>query len=54
MANRGGEQFDIDDINDIRNGLLLSLPLHAVLGLGQVAFLKVVKMIIEARMLADF
>jgi hypothetical protein len=54
MANRGGEQFDIDDINDIRNGLLLCQSLHTVLGLGQVAFLKVVKVIIESRMLADF
>jgi len=51
MTNRGGERFDI---NDIRNGLLLSQALHTVFGLGQVAFLKVVNMAIEARMLADF
>ena len=38
---------DIDDINDIRNGLFLSLILHTALGLGQVAFLKVGFMIIE-------
>ncbi len=38
---RGGERFDTNDINDIRNGLLLCQALHTVFGLGQVAFLKV-------------
>jgi HNH endonuclease len=47
MASRGDGQLDIDDINDIRNGLLLSKVLHTVFGLGQVAFLKVAIMIIE-------
>jgi hypothetical protein len=47
MANRGDGQPDIDDINDIRNGLLLAKALHTVFGLGQVAFLKVALTIIE-------
>jgi len=47
MANRGGGQHGIDDINDVRNGLLLGKPLHVVFGLGQVAFLKVDIMIME-------
>lgn len=46
MANRGDGQLDIDDINDIRNGLLLAKSLHTLLGLGEVAFLKVAIMII--------
>lgn len=47
MANRGDGLPNIDDINDIRNGLLLVQVLHTVFGLGQVAFLKVAITIIE-------
>ena len=39
MKFRGGP--DIDDINDIRNGLLLFQSLHTVIGLGEAAFLRV-------------
>jgi len=53
MVNRGGGQHDINDINDIRNGLLLSLPLYTIFGLGQVAFLKVIKFIIAKRAFID-
>ena len=41
VANRGGGH-DIVDIDNIRNGLLLSLEIHKVFGLGHVAFLMVI------------
>ena len=46
VANRGDGQDDINDINDIRNGLLLSQMLHRIFRDGDVAFLKVA-MVIE-------
>ena len=46
-SRNGQPGSDIDDINDIRNGLFLGLILYTALGLGQVAFLKVRFMIIE-------
>ena len=43
--------IDVVNINDIRNGLLLTQLLHAAtaLGLGQIAFVKVKIMIIDDR-----
>ena len=41
IENRGDGQDDINDINDIRNGLLLVSTLHKAFGFGEVAFLKV-------------
>ena len=49
---RGGGH-DIDNINDIRNGLLLSQPVHKVFGLGHMAFLMVIIFIIPKRALVD-
>jgi hypothetical protein len=41
VLHRGGTDDDIDDIDDIRNGLLLCEILHRHFGVGNVAFLKV-------------
>ena len=41
MQHRGGPS-DFDDINDVRNGLLLNTTLHRSFGRGHVAFLKVI------------
>ncbi len=42
VHHRGGpDADDINDINDTRNGLLLSNQLHLPLGAGRIAFLKV-------------
>jgi hypothetical protein len=46
MENRGGGH-DIDHINDIRNGLLLSLAVHKVFGLGHMAFLMVIFLLFQ-------
>ena len=52
IVNRGGGH-DIDDINDIRNGLLLSQAIHKVFGLGHMTFLMVISLIILKRALVD-
>jgi hypothetical protein len=41
VHHRGGPDDDIDDINDIRNGLLLANLLHLPFGAARIAFLKV-------------
>jgi HNH endonuclease len=41
VHHRGGTDDDINDINDTRNGLLLSTLLHRPWGAGNLAFLKV-------------
>jgi HNH endonuclease len=38
---------DLNDINDLRNGLLLNTLLHRSLGLGEISFLKVISLVIE-------
>ncbi|KAF9519399.1 hypothetical protein BS47DRAFT_31070 [Hydnum rufescens UP504] len=40
MLNRGDGDIDIDDINDVRIGLVLCNALHRKFEVGQVAFLK--------------
>ncbi|KAF8345125.1 hypothetical protein F5887DRAFT_1074770 [Amanita rubescens] len=40
VHHRGGPDDDINDINDIRNGLLLAYHLHVPFGAGNIAFLK--------------
>ena len=41
MENRGDGQLNINEINDIRNGLFLVSALHTAFGFGEVAFLQV-------------
>jgi hypothetical protein len=41
VNHRGGPDDNINDINDIRNGLLLSDLLHGPFGAGHMAFLEV-------------
>ncbi|KAF8347189.1 hypothetical protein F5887DRAFT_882206, partial [Amanita rubescens] len=40
VRHRGGTDDSADDINDIRNGLLLTVLLHSLLGAAELAFLK--------------
>jgi hypothetical protein len=41
VLHRGGTDTHVDDLDDSRNGLLLSMVIHRPLGAGEVAFLKV-------------
>jgi hypothetical protein len=45
VFHRGGTDDDIEDINNIWNGLLLNGTLHQHFGVGNVAFLKVCRYI---------
>jgi len=54
MHHRGGPP-GLDNINDPRNGLLLELSLHRIFGRGEVAFLKVITIIIRMEVfIAEF
>ena len=54
MNHRGGPP-GLDNINDPRKGLLLELSLHRILGRGEVAFLKVITIIVPMQVfIAEF